>query len=100
MNIKEFIEQIKKLKPVECVEFLKQHLTQLYELFIDVIIKDVKFLDYFIVQVQGMLSYVSPYGGHRVEECKKIIDDITSRYCKQHPLENITSDDIKDLFDI
>ena len=69
-------------------EFLDRNLNHLYDLLINMICKNMKYVDKLYVNAR------------KAKEWKRIIKDLESTVHNQLVDDNITADDIKDLFDI
>lgn len=81
-------------------EFLNRDLDHLYGLLFAVICKNMKHVDELYAGAQKAMKQTPPQQQHRIKEYERIIKDLESTFYNQLTDDNITADDIKDLFDI
>lgn len=80
-------------------EFLNRNLDHLYGLLFAVICKTMKHVDELYISVQKAMRQ-TPQQQYIIKGYKKIIKDLESTFYNQLTDDNVTADDIKDLFDI
>ena len=79
-------------------DFLNRNLNHLYDLIINLICKNVKYANELYVGAQNAMKQMPQQ--YMIRGCKKIIKDLESIVYNQLVDDNVTADDIKDLFDI
>ena len=80
-------------------EYLNRNLDHLYGLLFAVICKTMKHVDELYISVQKAMRQ-TPQQQYIIKGYKKIIKDLESTFYNQLTDDNVTADDIKDLFDI
>lgn len=79
-------------------EFLNRNLNHLYDLLINLVCKNMEYVDELYAGIQKAMKQMPQQ--YVIRGCKRIIKDLESTVYNQMTDDTITTDDIKDLFDI